>query len=143
MTNFGIMRVVVLILLFVFFGLIDQGCKKPHNNNITGGGKGGNGTISVSPEHFSSYLDSCRVYIKYATLDAPANNVYDDSVLPPLPYVSDTVPVAAFHNLKAGIYYVYAVGIHPGYSPPNVRGGKPVTLSTEDSEHIVVPTYSY
>ncbi len=69
--------------------------------------------------------------------------VYDDSVVKPLPFVNDTVPVAVFRNLTAGQYYVYSVGIHPSYSPPNVRGGIPFTLVKEDSENVVLPTYSY
>ena len=135
-------EVPVFLIFFALLAFLDS-CKQPHNN-LTGGGKGGNGTISVSPEHGGIFIDSCTVYIKYATLNAPpTDSMYDDSVSAPLHYVNDTVPVAVFHNLKAGIYYIYATGIHVGYSPPYVKGGVPFTLVKQDSENVVVPVYPY
>jgi hypothetical protein len=132
----------VFLIFLTWFALVES-CKPAHNNNLTGGGKGGNGTISVTPEHGGPFLDSCAVYIKYATLDAPADGIYDDSVLAPLHYVNDTVPVAVFHNLRSGIYYFFSSGYHPGVSQPYVRGGKGFILNREDSENVVVPVYPY
>ena len=81
------------------------------------------------------------MYIKYATLDAPSNGVYDDSQAV---YISNGVPVASFTNLTQGNYYILAVGYHGAYSPPNVKGGKSFVVS--GSSEVVsdtIPTYQY
>jgi len=134
------MRVVLFLSGIFFVCMIAAGCKKPHNS-ISGGGLGGNCTISVSGEHHGDLLDTCIVYIKYGTLDEPANNVYDDSDSVVL---TGGTPVAVFKNLTVGLYYLQAVGYHGAYSPPNVKGGIPVTVSTSGTTtNVVIPTYEY
>lgn len=115
------------------------GCKKP-KNNVTGGGKGGNAVLRVIPEHAQLLIDSCIVYIRYNTKDAPADGLYDDSVKC---VMEDTTPVATFSGLTVGNYYLLGVGYHTGYSPPDVRGGIPCQLSTENTTTVYLPTYSY
>ncbi len=124
---------ILFIVLIATFG-----CSKP-NNAITGGGKGGNATLTVTPEHHGEYVDSCTVYIKYGTNDKPSSNVYDDSVVCVLGGVGDTTPVAVFNNLKVGLYYLYGSGYHPSYHA-YVKGGIPWTISKEDNETAYLPT---
>ncbi len=120
--------------------IVAVGCQHP-DDAISGGGKGGNNTLSVTPEHADSLISTCKVYIKYGVLDAPANNLYDDSASP---VMMNGVPKAIFHNLIRGNYYLYAQGTHVGYTPPGLKGGVPVTInSTADSLQVFLPTYSF
>lgn len=114
-------------------------CSKP-DNAVSGGGKGGKAVLMITPEHHGGYVDTCTIYIKYGTNDAPANGIYDDSTQC---VMKDTIPVATFSGLKAGLYYLYAVGLHAPYLPPNVKGGIPCPIQTEDSMKIYIPTFTY
>ena len=136
------MKWVIFILIIISPSLIASSCHKHSSCVTSGGGVGGTGTLSVTPTHSGIYIDSCMVYIKYGTLDAPTNGVYDDSQACHLP-AGDTVPVAVFTNLKAGIYYLYGVGYHATYSPPGVKGAIPYTLCSEQAASLYLPTYSY
>jgi hypothetical protein len=117
------------------------GCKPTHNTTITGGGKGGHAVIRITPEAYNIFVDTCTIYIKYGTLDAPADGVYDDSAK------CDTTggkPVATFSGLTVGLYYFYGQGYHSGFShPPHVKGGAQQTVAKEDSFNVYLPTYSY
>ena len=142
MIKFVTMKSLVTIATLFLVGIIiSEGCKPKQTNTITGGGKGGNSTINVTGEHHGGLLDTCVMYIKYGTLDAPGDNVYDDSEKCAL---VNGVPVASFDSLTEGNYYVLAVGYHGAYSPPNVKGAKSLTVS---GPAIVVsdtiPTYQY
>ena len=142
MIKFEIMKVVIPIVLIIVscFAVIIS-CKKPNGNTITGGGKGGNATIIVTPEIYDFFVDTCTIYIKYGTLDAPANGQYDDSLVCVL--VNDT-PVAQFKNLTVGLYYLYGVGYHSiGGHFPNVKGAKSCTISKEAAIRLWIPTYPY
>ena len=128
------MRPLLLSALFISLCLCAaESCKKPGGGQVTsGGGTGGNTTLFIEPEHHGYLLDSCTIYIKYGTLDAPADGVYDDSQkctlqVPP----EDTVPAASFAGLKVGVYYLFAQGFHPGYGP--VKGGVSWTISTDNT----------
>ncbi|MEI8280030.1 MAG: hypothetical protein WCG87_09720 [Bacteroidota bacterium] len=114
-------------------------CSKP-SNTASSGGKGGKAVLSIIPEHHGGYVDTCMVYIKYGTNDAPANGIYDDSTKC---VMNDTIPVAIFSGLKVGSYYLFAVGLHPPYLPPNVKGGIPCPIQIEDSIQIYLPTFTY
>ena len=121
--------------------IVSAACRKPGNSSISGGGKGGNAVLTVTPEHHGQVVDSCMIYIKYGTNDAPANGIYDDSAICTL---RDTTPVAAFRGLTIGQYYLYGVGIHFPYVPANVKGGIPCTITNaSDSTVIYLPTYTY
>ena len=133
------MKLLVSIALVLLIFLAAQGCKKSANG-ISGGGTGGNATLLITPEHHGQFVDTCELYIKYGTLNAPANGVYDDSTAC---VVNDTTPVAVFPRLTKGIYYIYGIGYHALYAPPNVKGGLPVTISAEDSNTVYLPTYTY
>lgn len=129
------------LLLIITLWLIPAGsCKKIPQTEPFTSGKGGNTTVSVVPVHHSDYVDTCTLYIKYNTRDAPADGIYDDSVVCVL---IDTIPVAVFPGLKKGDYYLFARGYHTLYVPPYVRGGMPYTVKSDDSVKIFLPTYSY
>ena len=135
------MKPIVYISVIFTLGItLGVGCK-PRGTEITGGGKGGNYTINITGEHHGGLLDTCMVYIKYASLEAPGNGVYDDSEKC---LIINGTPVATFDSLLQGNYYVLAVGYHGAFSPPNVRGGKSITVS--GPAYIVsdtIPTYQY
>ena len=121
--------------------LITGGCTKPGTGSVSGGGKGGKAVIRITPEFAGFYIDTCTVYIKYGTHDAPANGVYDDSAVCVL---IDTIPVAMFPNLTVGLYYLYGVGYHStGGHPPNLKGSQICTIQKEDTASLYLPTYPY
>ncbi|MCW3123680.1 MAG: hypothetical protein JWQ38_3172 [Flavipsychrobacter sp.] len=126
-------------MIFVVVLLVVVGCKKPQQTTSIGG-KGGTNTIAVTPEHHGEFVDTCTVYIKYNTLDAPADGIYDDSAAC---VQVDTIPVATFTGLKQGNYYLFGKGIHATYTPPNVKGGLPCTISNVATVKVYLPTYSY
>ena len=130
---------VTILLVFTLSLLFIGSCKK-NNTAAPAGGKGGKATLTVTPEHHGSFVDSCTIYIKYATSDAPSNSIYDDSAIC---VMVDTVPVATFTHLTTGSYYIYGVGYHVNFVPPNVKGGLPVTIPKEDTIHIYLPTSQY
>ena len=136
------MKVPVIIIFFFATLILFMGaCKPKHNNDITGGGKGGKAVIRITPEFANFLIDTCTVYIKYGTHDAPANGVYDDSAVCVL---VDTTPIATFPGLTTGLYYLYGVGYHStGGHPPNLKGSQICTISTEDTIPLYLPTYPF
>jgi len=138
MINFDKMRPVIYIMLVFSFCLFSAArCKKPHNS-VTGGGKGGNGTIIARAEHYGSLLDTAVVYIKYNTLDAPANGVYDDSLIVSTNYQ------AVFSSLTPGNYYLFTEAIHDPFNPATVEGGKPWTIAgSNDVDTVNIASYQY
>ena len=133
------MKSAITIAFAAVSWLFAQSCKPKTSCASSGGGKGGAATISVSPTHAGSYVDSCTIYIKYGSLDAPANGLYDDSQKCRL---VDTIPVATFSGLKAGLYYFYGNGYHASYSS-YVKGATNYTMCNEHAVSIYLPTYPY
>ena len=128
------------ILTCCVLSMLAGSCGK-HSDPITGGGKGGSAVLCVTPEHHNSFVDTCTIYIKYGTNDAPANGIYDDSAVC---IMKDTTPVATFRGLTRGQYYLYGQGTHFPYVPANVKGGIPCTIiNNTDSNYIYLPTYTY
>lgn len=82
------------------------------------GGKGGSTVLILSPKHHTRYIDSCTIYVKYNTKDAPSGG-YDDSMV-----CSNfgAKPTATFSNLKKGDYYLYGYG-YDTLIHQNVKGG--------------------
>lgn len=126
------------LLIISFIVLSSSSCSKPASS--CNGGKGGSASIAVTPSAHKFFLDSCTIYIKYGTLDQPANGIYDDSMVP---VIVDTTPVANFKNLQDGCYYIYVVGYHPGFSPPNVKGGASTQVQNGKSVTLYIPTIPY
>ena len=138
MINFGIVKVTI-IMSFIIACLFAASCKPKSNCAGSGGGKGGSASISVSPSHYGAYVDSCTIYIKYATLNTPDNGVYDDSQKC---VMADTVPIATFTGLTPGLYYFYGKGYHAAYSS-YVKGAVNYTMCTAHTQSLLLPTYSY
>lgn len=96
-------------------------------------GKGGNATLRLTPMHHSEPIDSCKVYIKYNTLDAAT--AYDDSTWAT---VVGGMPVATFSGLRAGRYYIFGHGWDASIGT-EVRGGLPVTISEQQLYNLTLP----
>jgi hypothetical protein len=129
-------------ILIIFFILLfaAESCKTK-NDTVTGGGKGGNVTIRIIPEIYGSFVDTCVVFIKYGSLDAPGNGVYDDSAVCT---VSNDTSAATFNGLTTGLYYFFARGYHtPGGHLPNVKGGINATIQKTGSYLFFLPTSPY
>ena len=125
------------VLLGATLLLAVAGCKKDDDPVLppaSVGGKGGSGTLRVTPRHHGKQIDSCTVFIKYNAVDKPANGVYDDSVKC---IKSGGIPVATFTSLKKGNYYLFGYGWDPELSPPaHVRGGYAYPLSVENDQSV-------
>jgi hypothetical protein len=100
------------------------------------GGKGGAATIVVYPKHHTvtATLDSMMVYIKYNTLDAPSNGVYDDSAA--CTYIN-SLPSCSFSGLKNGDYYLYAKGYDYDVAA-RVKGGAPYSITLQQSQNLTL-----
>ncbi len=131
------MKIKTLIFLFLVAAISLPACKPKSSCVNSGGGKGGFASVSVSPSHYGAYVDSCKIYIKYGTLSTPTNGVYDDSAWC---VMVDTIPVATFSNLKAGLYFFYGSGYHVA-SNAYVIGQVNYTMCNEHSASILMPTY--
>jgi len=102
-------------------------CGKDDDNPvpIPVAGKGGSVQLRINTFHHSRRIDSLTVYIKYNTLDAPGNGIYDDSARV---VKSATDTVAVFSGLKVGRYYLYGNGWDPIINQ-GVHGGLPYTIN--------------
>lgn len=119
-------------LLLFALSLLTLSCKKGIEDDGTLAGKGGYGTLKVTPRHHSRQIDSCMIYIKYNAVDAPVDNRYDDSAKTVL---IGGIPVATFTELKKGNYYLYGYGWDPKLTPPAaVKGGFAYPLQTENEQ---------
>jgi hypothetical protein len=114
----------LLALIPVAALLVIASCRKDDNNPSTPSGKGGNATIQATPQHHGKNIDSCTVYIKYNTSDAPADGKYDDSAVC---LQIGNKPVATFTQLKKGPYYLYGRGWDTSISQ-TVVGGIPYNV---------------
>ena len=111
---------------------LTAGCKKGEDGPI--GGKGGSGTLRITPRHHTRLIDSCTVYIKYNAVDAPIDGRYDDSVMCT---AAGGVTVAEFSGLKKGNYYLYGFGWDPVLVPAqHVKGGLAYMLSSDTVQNI-------
>lgn len=110
------------LLLLAAVILVGAGCKKLKRteNSVTvttnggetpksTGGKGGNASFEITPNHNGIDIDSCMVYIKYDASVIPQDGRFDDSAWA-VRENKTTPPAAKFSWLKPGNYYVYAKG---------------------------------
>ena len=126
-------RKLIVLLILVCVGL---GCSKKDDPIVYIGGKGGNGILKITPRHHGAQIDSCTVYIKYNSVDAPSDAKYDDSAVCVL---AGGIPVATISGLKRGNYYLYGYGWDPSLSPPaHVKGGLPYVLNDETSQTVAL-----
>lgn len=128
----NIIRTVVLLLCVT---TLLSACKRP-DTDVEVGGKGGNATLKVTPQHHGVNIDSCTIHIKYNVQEKPStNNDYDEKVVC---VMENGKPVATFSNLKKGKYYIYGEGWDPGIDQ-GVIGGIPYTITEEKTYDITVP----
>ena len=126
----------IRFLLFAVLALMAfTGCEHEAFKPVAG--KGGAATLVVYPQHHgqTSTLDSVKVYVKYNTLDAPANGVYDDSAN--CVYVN-SLPSCSFSGLKNGDYYFFARGYDYDISG-KVKGGTPYSVTMQQSQNLTLP----
>ncbi len=115
--------------------LLLSACERPTTTEVEVGGKGGNATLKVTPQHHSENIDSCTIHIKYNVLEKPATHNYDEEVKC---VMENGKPVATFSNLKKGNYYIYGEGWDPDIDQ-GVVGGIPYTITEEKTININVP----
>jgi len=130
------MRKVINTVVFFCLMITAFSCNRSddNNNSVDIGGKGGNAVLKITPQHHGRNIDSCTVYIKYNTLDAPTGS-YDDSALC---VQIDSTPVATFTQLKKGKYYLYGKGWDPTILQ-GVKGGLPYTITQESAINVLLP----
>ncbi|HEY9177442.1 MAG TPA: hypothetical protein VIN07_07105 [Flavipsychrobacter sp.] len=132
------------LLLLAAVILVGAGCKKikrtensvtvTTNNGETPkttGGKGGNASFEITPNHDGIDIDSCMVYIKYDASVIPANGRYDDSTWA-VRETKTQPPVATFSGLKPGNYYIYGQGWDLIRSQ-HVHGGLPYIILQDNT----------
>ena len=91
------------------------------------GGKGGNATLKITPNHDGLIIDSCMVYIKYDASVIPFDNQFDDSAKA---RIIDGKTYATFSGLKTGNYYIFGRGWDLVRSE-KVSGGMPFIITEE------------
>lgn len=124
------MKTVLFPILGIMLLSISACKKKPS------AGTGGNANLKISAFHHTSLIDSCTIYVKFNSSEAPANNVYDLTQKVAVDSVGDSY--AIFSGLKKGDYYLFAQGWDPAISD-NVKGGLPYTISEETDISVVIP----
>lgn len=125
----------LIFALFIFTGAFSA-CT--HEPGVILAGKGGNAIINVYPQHHgvASNMDSCVIYVKYNTLDAPADGIYDDSVICPPPM--NSLELGTFSGLKNGNYYFFCRGYDYSISQ-RVKGGLPYTVTVQGAQNFNLP----
>jgi len=121
-------------LLLGATALLFSACERPATE-VEVGGKGGNATLKVTPQHHGDNIDSCTIHIKYNVLDKPSSHNYEEEVKC---VMEGGKPVATFTNLKKGNYYIYGEGWDPDIDQA-VVGGIPYTITEEKTISINVP----
>lgn len=120
-----------LIILMLLILATSFSCKKKSK-----AGLGGNANLKITAQHHSTTIDSCTISIKFNSLDAPSDGVYDLSQKVAMNLSGESFTI--FEGLKAGDYYVYGLGWDPSISN-NVKGGIPYTIENETDLSIIVP----
>lgn len=124
------MKTTLFILMCTVF-LSINGCKKKPS-----AGLGGNANLKVSARHHALNIDSCTVYIKFNSSEAPSDNVYDLNQQITMDTSGNSYTI--FNGLKKGDYYIFAQGWDPSISE-NVKGGIPYTIKDETDISIIIP----
>jgi hypothetical protein len=122
-TTFFLFAIIVLASNF--------SCKKKPS-----AGLGGNAKLKIAAKHHGITIDSCTISIKFNSLDAPSNGMYDLTQKVSKGIAGESFTI--FEGLKPGDYYVYGLGWDPSISN-NVKGGIPYTINDETDLSIIVP----
>ena len=121
-----ILSIFVSVVLLCSFS-----CKKKPS-----AGLGGNASLKINAYHHSQPIDSCTVYIKFNTSEAPDDDVYD--LQQAVTKDSSGNSFTIFSGLKKGDYYIFAKGWDPNIAAA-VKGGIPYTIKEEETLSITVP----
>lgn len=125
------MKTLLLSLMSIIL-LSVNGCKKKPS-----AGLGGNANLKISARHHAFNIDSCTIYIKFNSSEAPDNlSDYDLSQQVAMDTGGNSYTI--FKGLKKGDYYIFAYGWDPAISE-NVKGGIPYTIADETDIDIIVP----
>lgn len=116
-----------LIVFMSFISILS--CRKEE----TLAGKGGNATLTITPQHHGLNIANSKVYIKYNAKNTPS--FYDDSVQTSM---QNGIPTAVFTQLTKGDYYIYGIGIDTSIMQ-SVKGGIPYTIENESAQTIYLP----
>lgn len=127
------MRKQLFILSVIALGA--YGCN--HDDGVTIGGKGGSASITVYPAHHvdAKNIISFKAYIKYNTLNAPANGVYDDSIVCSN---HDNLVSGTFSGLTNGNYYLFGEGVDTSIGE-EVKGGISYTIKEQKPQNVDLP----
>jgi len=89
-------------------------------------GTGGKAAINGKVLHHSTPIPGATVYIKYGAKESPGTNIpdYDSNV------IADSSAHYQFADLKAGDYYLFAVGFD-STTVQTVYGGIPVDIKSK------------
>jgi hypothetical protein len=128
------MKTSIIPAFIIAIVLFSVACKK---NPTDVAGKGGNATLNIFPQHHTvaKNLVNMTVYVKYNTSDAPANNVYDDSMACTN---HDSLVSCTFTGLKNGNYYFFAHGYDNSIAQ-NVKGGAPYKITEQKTQSFNLP----
>ncbi len=121
----------ILFSLVCIILLNISGCKKK-----PGAGLGGSANLKISARHHTLNIDSCTVYIKFNSSEAPSDNIYDLNQQITMDTSGESYTI--FSGLKKGDYYIFARGWDPSISE-NVKGGIPYTIKDETDISIIIP----
>ena len=121
-------------ILLLLIAIMATSCS---HDKTEAGGTGGSATVKVFPQHHgrTAVLDSMKVFVKYNSLDAPANGIYDDSITCTR---QDTVVFGSFPGLKNGKYYFYSKGYDTSIQG-RVKGGIPYTIALQRAQEFNLP----
>jgi hypothetical protein len=120
------------VAALLLFTLSSASCKRQDK-----GGKGGEATLKVTPQHHGKNINDCVIYLKYDKSTPPSATTegYDENVAVAM---EGGKPVATFTKLKKGKYYIYGYGYDPDISQ-NVKGGVPYEITSETVISVNVP----
>jgi hypothetical protein len=99
-------------------------------------GKGGSAAVTAYPQHHlvAKNIINGKVYIRYNTLDAPADGIYSDSINC---VNHDSLLSGTFTGLQNGNYYFYATGYDTSISQ-KVKGGTPYTITSQAAQNLPI-----
>lgn len=119
--------------LFAAVALSLFGCR----HVSTTAGKGGNATLVIYPKHhgIGKNVQNLKVFVKYNSLDAPSNDMYDDSATG---VKQDSILSCTFAGLKNGDYYLYGTGIDTAFHT-DLKGGISYRIKDQTTQVVDLP----
>ncbi|MBK9481668.1 MAG: hypothetical protein IPO02_06725 [Bacteroidetes bacterium] len=126
------MKKLIVFAMSVISLLSVNGCKKK-----PAAGLGGSANLKISAKHHGANIDSCTIYIKFNSSEAP-DNLSDYDLSQHLALDANGYSNTIFSGLKKGDYYIFAYGWDPAISA-NIKGGIPYTIKQETDIETIIP----